>query len=314
MATDGATAARATGLLARLRNSDALFSLVTSPVTLISAIITVVLCVAAALSPWIAPHDPFDLASIDLLASRMPPAWAEEGLDGYLLGTDAQGRDMLSLILHGMRISLFAGLLSMAFASVVGIVLGLISGYAGGMIDAAIMRLADVQLSFPAILIALLIDGVTRGFLPAEVHDALALYIIVLSIGLANWAHFARTVRSATMVERRREYVQAARIIGVSPMRIMRKHILINIIEPVFVIATVGFGIAIIMEATLSFLGVGLPPTAPSLGTLIRIGNDYLFSGYWWMTIFPGAALLMLVLSINILGDWLRDVLNPTLR
>jgi peptide/nickel transport system permease protein len=220
----------------------------------------------------------------------------------------------LSLIIFGMRISLIAGGLSMVLAIVLGVVLGLISGYAGGRIDAFIMRLADMQLSFPAILIALLIDGVARGFLPRALHDQMALYVIAFSIGLANWVHFARTVRGSTMVEKRREYVQAARILEISPIGILWRHILVNVAEPVLVIATVSFGIAIIMEATLSFLGVGLPPSEPSLGTLIRTGNDYLFSGYWWMTIFPGAALLFLVLSINLLGDWMRDALNPTLR
>jgi peptide/nickel transport system permease protein len=211
-----------------------------------------------------------------------------------------------------MRISLLAGTLSMLFAVVLGVILGLISGYAGGLLDALIMRIADIQLSFPAILIALLIDGVARSLVPRDLHDQIAMYVIVVSIGFSNWAHFARTVRGSTMVEKRKEYVQAARIFHVSAFSILGRHILRNVAEPVLVIATVGFGIAIIMEATLSFLGVGLPPSEPSLGTLIRVGNDYLFSGYWWMTLFPGLALLIMVLSINLLGDWLRDVVDPT--
>ncbi|GIL00538.1 MAG: ABC transporter permease [Alphaproteobacteria bacterium] len=300
--------------LKRVAESDAYFSFVRSPVTMFAAATTVICIVVAAFAPWVAPYDPFDLSSMSLMDARLPPMWIEGGSPAYPLGTDAQGRDILSLIIHGMRISLLAGGLSMAFAVVVGVILGLISGYAGGMVDSAIMRLADIQMSFPAILIALLIDGVARTTLPHEVHDQLVMVVIVLSIGLANWVHFARTVRGATMVEKRREYVQAARILGVRPISILWRHILLNVLEPVLVIATVGFGIAIIMEATLSFLGVGLPPSSPSLGTLIRIGNDFLFSGYWWMTIFPGLALLLLVLSINLLGDWMRDVLNPTLR
>lgn len=301
-------------LINRITQSDSFYSFVHSPGAIIAAVITLICVLAAIFAPYVAPHDPFDLASIDLMDSRLPPYWIEGGTGKYLLGTDVQGRDILSLIIFGMRISLIAGGLSMVFAVVLGVTLGLISGFAGGKTDTIIMRLADMQLSFPAILIALLIDGVARGFLPREMHDQLALYVIVLSIGLANWVHFARTVRSLTMVEKQREYVQAAKILNVSSPEILWRHILVNVAEPVLVIATVGFGIAIIMEATLSFLGVGLPPSEPSLGTLIRTGNDYLFSGDWWMTIFPGMVLMALVLSINLLGDWMRDALNPTLR
>jgi len=301
-------------IINRITQSDSFYSFVHSPGAIIAAVITLICVLAALFAPYIAPHDPFDLASIDLMDSRLPPFWIDGGTARYLLGTDVQGRDILSLIIFGMRISLIAGGLSMVFAVVLGVTLGLISGFAGGKTDTIIMRLADMQLSFPAILIALLIDGVARGFLPREMHDQLALYVIVLSIGLANWVHFARTVRSLTMVEKQREYVQAAQILNVSSPEILWRHILVNVAEPVLVIATVGFGIAIIMEATLSFLGVGLPPSEPSLGTLIRTGNDYLFSGDWWMTIFPGMVLMALVLSINLLGDWMRDALNPTLR
>ncbi|MBT4625924.1 MAG: ABC transporter permease [Rhodospirillaceae bacterium] len=301
-------------LINRITQSDSFYSFVHSPGAIIAAVITLICVLAAIFAPYVAPHDPFDLASIDLMDSRLPPYWIEGGTGKYLLGTDVQGRDILSLIIFGMRISLIAGGLSMVFAVVLGVTLGLISGFAGGKTDTIIMRLADMQLSFPAILIALLIDGVARGFMPREMHDQLALYVIVLSIGLANWVHFARTVRSLTMVEKQREYVQAAKILNVSSPEILWRHILVNVAEPVLVIATVGFGIAIIMEATLSFLGVGLPPSEPSLGTLIRTGNDYLFSGDWWMTIFPGMVLMALVLSINLLGDWMRDALNPTLR
>ena len=301
-------------LVTRIAESDAFYSFIRSPITVIAALLTFLLVMAAVFAPWVVPHNPFDLATVDLLDARLPPFWLEGGSPEYLLGTDEQGRDMLSLMVYGMRISLLAGFLSMLFAVVVGVILGLISGYAGGLVDALIMRLADMQLSFPAILIALLLDGIARSLLPRNLHDQLAIYVIVISIGLANWAHFARTVRGSTMVEKRKEYVQAARIIDVSPIGILGRHIFLNVAEPVLVIATVGFGIAIIMEATLSFLGVGLPPSEPSLGTLIRTGNDYLFSGYWWMTLFPGVAVLILVLSINLLGDWMRDVIDPTLR
>ncbi len=298
----------------RIVQSDTYYSFINSPGTIFALVVTMLCILAAIFAPFISPYDPFDLAAIELMDSRLPPAWVEGGSAKYLLGTDVQGRDMLSLIIYGMRISLIAGCLSMVFAVVLGVILGLISGYAGGKVDTIIMRLADMQLSFPAILIALLIDGVARSLLPHDLHNQLALYVIILSIGLANWVHFARTVRSLTMVEKRREYVQAAQILDVPSFEILWRHILVNVAEPVLVIATVGFGIAIIMEATLSFLGVGLPPSEPSLGTLIRTGNDYLFSGDWWMTIFPGMVLMALVLSINLLGDWMRDVLNPTLR
>jgi peptide/nickel transport system permease protein len=301
-------------LVARIAESDIFYSFIRSPITVVAAVLTFVLVMAAIFAPWVVPHDPFDLAKVELMDARLPPVWLENGSAKYLLGTDAQGRDILSLIVYGMRISLLAGFLSMLFAVVVGVFLGLISGYVGGLVDALIMRLADMQLSFPAILIALLIDGIARSILPRHLHDQMAIYVIVISIGLANWAHFARTVRSSTMVEKQKEYVQAARIINISPLGILVRHILLNVVEPVLVIGTVGFGIAIIMEATLSFLGVGLPPSVPSLGTLIRTGNDFLFSGYWWMTLFPGVALLILVLSINLLGDWMRDVVDPTLR
>ena len=301
-------------LVIRIAESDTFYSFIRSPITVIAALLTFLFVMAAIFAPWVVPHDPLDLATVGLLDARLPPVWIEDGSSEYLLGTDAQGRDMLSLVVYGMRISLLAGVLSMLFAIVVGVVLGLISGYVGGLVDALIMRLADMQLSFPAILIALLLDGIARTFLPRDLHDQMAIYVIVISIGLANWAQFARTVRGSTMVEKRKEYVLAARILNVSPLGILGRHILINVAEPVLVIATVGFGIAIIMEATLSFLGVGMPLSEPSLGTLIRTGNDFLFSGYWWMIVFPGFTMLILVLSINLLGDWMRDVIDPTVR
>ncbi|MEZ5651014.1 MAG: ABC transporter permease [Burkholderiaceae bacterium] len=298
----------------RWLDSDIWFSFVRSPVTVISALVTVLFFASAAFAPWVAPHDPFDLASIDLMDSNLPPAWQEEGVARFPLGTDDQGRDVFSTIVYGARISLVVGFASVIFSLLLGVTLGLVSGYVGGRLDAFIMRVADVQLSFPAILIALLIDGVARSVLPRDMHEELALYVLVFAIGISGWVQYARTVRGSTLVEKGKEYVQAARVIGIGPATILRRHVLPNVMGPVLVIATIHLAVAIITEATLSFLGVGVPPTTPSLGTLIRIGNDYLFSGEWWITIFPGIALVLLVLAINLLGDWLRDALNPKLR
>jgi peptide/nickel transport system permease protein len=267
--------------------------------------------IAAFGADWIAPHNPFDLATIELLDALKPPVWADDGTTKYLLGTDSQGRDLLSALMYGTKVSLLIGLAAVAGAMLLGVVLGLISGYAGGRIDALIMRVADVQLSFPAILIALLIDGVARAVVPGDMHEVIAFPVLVGAIALAGWPQYARTVRGSTLVEKNREYVQAARVIGISSPVIMFRHVLPNVLGPVLVLATVHLATAIITEATLSFLGVGVPPTSPSLGTLIRVGNDFLFSGEWWITIFPGAALVLLVLSVNLLGDWLRDALNP---
>jgi peptide/nickel transport system permease protein len=300
--------------LARAADSDIWYSFVRSPVTIVSAIITVLFFVSAIFAGWVAPYDPFDLAAIDIMDSSLPPAWIDGGDARYMLGTDDQGRDIFSTIIYGARISLFVGFASVIFSMILGIGLGLISGYVGGRLDAFIMRVADIQLSFPAILIALLIDGVARGVLPREMHEDVALYVLVFAIGVSGWVQYARTVRGSTLVEKNKEYVQAARVIGIGPVIILWKHILPNVMGPVLVIATIHLAIAVITEATLSFLGVGVPPTTPSLGTLIRIGNDYLFSGEWWITIFPGIALVLLVLAINLLGDWLRDALNPKLR
>jgi peptide/nickel transport system permease protein len=269
----------------------------------------------AAFAPWIAPHDPFDMRTLDLNNALIPPAWEPDGRLAYPLGTDNQGRDVLSTILYGARISLLVGLASVLLAAVLGVGLGLLAGYVGGHVDAMIMRIADVQLSFPAILIALLINGVARAALPSTAaFDTMALVVLVGSIALANWVQYARTVRGSTMVEKNKEYVQAARVIGVSPPTIMVRHVLPNVMGPVLVIATINVATAIITEATLSFLGVGVPPTTPSLGTMINTGNNFLYSGEWWLVIFPGTALVLLCMSVNLLGDWLRDALNPKLR
>lgn len=285
-----------------------------SPVTIVAAALTLACVGGALLAPWIAPYDPFDAASLDLNAAFAPPAWIAPGNAVHLLGTDDQGRDMLSTILYGARISLGVGVAAVLFAMAFGITLGLVSGYFGGRIDATIMRIADIQLSFPAILIALLVDGVARVALSASSHDGIAVPVLILSIGISGWVQYARTVRGSTLVEKNKEYVQAARVIGRHPLAIMLRHVLPNVMGPVLVIATIHIATAIITEATLSFLGVGVPPTRPSLGTLIRVGNEFLLSGEWWITLFPGIALVLLVLSINLLGDWLRDALNPKLR
>jgi len=304
-----------TSAIARFLDGDVFHSFKGNPVAVGAAIVAAIMVLGAVLAPWIAPHDPFDLKTLDLNNSLLPPAWTEAGQAGYPLGTDDQGRDVLSTILYGSRISLLVGLASVAFAMVMGVGLGLLSGYLGGRLDAFIMRFADVQLSFPAILIALLINGVARAVLPSDANiDAMALAVLIGSIGLANWVQYARTVRGSTMVEKNKEYVQAARVIGVRAPTIMLRHVLPNVLGPVLVIATINVATAIITEATLSFLGVGVPPTSPSLGTMINNGNNFLYSGEWWLVVFPGGALILLCMSVNLLGDWLRDALNPKLQ
>ena len=301
------------GLWARFLDSDVWFSFKSSPVAMIAAVVAALCVFSAVMAPWVAPHNPLDLASLDLIDARLPPAWMAEGKAKYLLGTDDQGRDILSALMYGSRISLLVGLASVLVSVVVGVGLGLLSGFVGGRVDAFIMRVCDVMLSFPSILIALLIDGVGRAMFP-NAHETLAFTVLIVAISLTGWVQYARTVRGSTMVERQREYVQAARVIGVSSARIMRRHVLPNVMGPVLVLATIHIATAIITEATLSFLGVGVPPTSPSLGTLIRVGQDFLFSGEWWITICPGVVLVMISLSVNLLGDWLRDALNPRLR
>ena len=310
----GETGTMLRGSLARAWDSDLAYSFRHTPVAVAAAGLTL-LCVGGALfAPWIAPHNPFDLASINLLDALTPPAWSPRGSDAYPLGTDNQGRDMLSAILYGTRISLGVGVAAVLLSMTLGVALGLLSGYLGGRVDAVLMRIADVQLSFPAILVALLIDGVAHVALPREWRSGMAVYVLIFSIGISGWVQYARTVRGSTLVEKNKEYVQAARVIGRRAVAIMWHHLLPNVMGPVLVLATIHLATAIIAEATLSFLGVGMPPTTPSLGTLIRVGNDFLFSGEWWIAVFPGVALVVLVLSVNLLGDWLRDALNPKLR
>jgi peptide/nickel transport system permease protein len=284
-------------------------------VAVISALVVFVLVVAAFFAPLIAPHDPFNPATLNLMNGFTPPGQANAFTgDFFVMGTDDQGRDVFSTILYGMRISLFVGFSAVMFAMVLGVILGLLAGYLGGWVETIIMRVADVQLTFPAILVAMLIFGIAKGITPPEYRDQMAIWVLILAIGLSDWVQFARVVRGATLVEKNREYVQAARLIGRRPLSIMIRHILPNVLNPVLVIATISLALAIIAEATLSFLGVGAPPTKPSLGTLIRIGQEFMFSGEWWILFFPAAVLLALALSINLLGDWLRDALNPKLR
>ena len=292
---------------------DLWIDFVHSPVAVLAAV-TALLCVCGALfAPWLAPHDPFDLATLDLADSHLPPAWLADGRATYPLGTDDQGRDILSALLYGARISLMVGLCSVALSVLFGVAAGLVAGFVGGVVDAALMRLCDVMLSFPPILIALLVDGIGRVIFP-QARDVLAFAVLIFALTFTEWVRYARTVRGSTLVERHKEYVQAARLVGMSRWRLLRRHVLPNVLGPVLVLATIQVGQAIITEATLSFLGVGMPTANPSLGTLIRIGNDFLYAGEWWITVFPGAALVLIAMSVNLLGDWLRDALDPRSR
>jgi peptide/nickel transport system permease protein len=300
--------------LARFLDGDVWASFKRSKLTMVAAALTMLFLLGALFAGLLSPQDPFDPAQLELMNSRLPPLWEAEGQSPYLLGTDEQGRDILSAILYGLRISLLVGFLGVAFSATLGITLGLLAGYLGGITDTIIMRIADVQLTFPAILIALLIDGVVKAVLGSNLDAGTTLAVLVVSIGLSFWVQYARTVRGSVMVEKSKDYIAAARLIGLPASAIMLKHILPNVTGPVLVIATINLALAVITEATLSFLGTGMPETMPSLGTLIRIGNNYLFSGEWWIVAFPGIALAVLVLAINLLGDWLRDALNPKLR
>lgn len=298
----------------RFKDNDIVWSFLSSPGAMIAAAVASVMISACIFAPVIAPFDPFDPAQISLWDGKLPPAWVDGGQSKYLLGTDNQGRDMISTILYGGRLSILVGLAAVCLGMVLGVFLGVIAGYLGGVTDAVIMRLADVQLTIPGILLAILINGIGRAALPYELRDEFAIYVVILAIGLTDWPQFARVARGATLVETNKEYVQAARILGLPSWLIMLRHIVPNTLRPILVIATIGLALAIIAEATLSFLGQGIPPTTPSLGTLIRVGNEYLFSGLWWITLFPAVALIVLVFSVNLLGDWLRDALNPKLR
>lgn len=298
----------------RLLDNDILWSFLHTPGAMIAAFVTVVALLAAFAAPWLAPYDPFYPSQISLWDGKPPPAWVEGGSSAYILGTDNQGRDMLSTILYGGRLSIIVGLVAVFLGMLIGVTLGVISGFIGGKVDAVIMRIADVQLTIPGILLAILINGIGRAILPLDMQEDFAIYVVIIAIGLTDWPQFARVARGATMVEAQKEYVQSARVIGLPGWLIMIRHIQPNTLRPILVIATIGLALALIAEATLSFLGQGIPPTTPSLGTLIRVGNEYLFSGLWWITLFPAITLVALVFAVNLLGDWMRDALNPKLR
>jgi peptide/nickel transport system permease protein len=301
------------GVLSRWLDSDVGYSFKTSPMAIVAALVAFICIFCAVFAGIIAPHNPFDLTTLELSDARLPPAWIEGGKATFFLGTDDQGRDILSALMYGARISLAVGIISVILSVIIGVTLGLLAGFLGGWIDTLLMRVCDVMLSFPPILVALLIAGVGRAMFP-NAHTSVAFGVLIISITLTGWVQYARTVRGTTLVERNKEYVQAARVTGVASHRIMLRHVLPNVMGPVMVLATIQVATAIITEATLSFLGVGVPPTSPSLGTLIRVGNDYLFSGEWWITVWPGLMLILIALSVNLLGDWLRDALNPRLR
>lgn len=302
------------GLRARIARRPLLYRYLSSPLTVLASVLGGIMVFSALFAPLIAPQDPFDIASLDLMNSLLPPSWHEGGDPAFLLGTDDQGRDLFSALLYGTRTSLMVGGISVGAAVLIGLLAGLLAGYAGGVTDAVIMRLVDIQMTFPAIMVALLIDGISRGILPSDQHDRLAIFVIIFALGLSIWPQVARTVRASTMVQRQRDYVLAAQVIGIPAPVILVRHVLPNVLGPVLVIATINLGVAILGEATLSFLGVGIPASEPSLGTLIRIGNGFLFSGERWLVVFPGLTLALLVLSVNLVGDWLRDVLDPKLR
>mgnify|MGYP000701671585 FL=1 len=298
----------------KIITNDIGYSFVKSKIAVISTIVFLTILICSTFAELIAPYNPFDPVNVSLLDAFTPPVWVDGGSTNFVLGTDQQGRDMLSTIIYGSRISLIVGFASILFAMSLGTFLGVTSGFFGGRYEIIVMRFTDVQLTIPSILMALLVDGIARGFISKSLHNDMAIYVLIFAIGISEWPQFARVTRAATLVEKNKEYILASKIIGLSNFLIMFKHILPNILRPVLVIATIGLALAIITESTLSFLGVGVPPTTPSLGTLIRFGNDFLFSGEWWITFFPVIFLVVLALSINLLGDWMRDTLNPKLK
>ena len=307
--------APAKGWLARTWDSDVGYSFRTSPVAIGAAFVTLIIVLATTFAGFITPQNPFDAAALNLMDGFTPPGEAGAGSGTiFRLGADSQGRDMYSAILYGSRVSLLIGTASVIFSLLLGVTLGLVAGYIGGQTEALIMRVADIQLSFPAILVALLVFGIARGLIHPSLHEQMTFVTMTVAIGLSNWAQYARTVRASTLVEKRKEYVDAARVIGLRAFPVMIKHVLPNVAGPVLVIATINLALAVLEEATLSFLGVGMPPTQPSLGTLIRVGQQFLFSGEWWIILFPSVALVTIALAINLFGDWLRDALNPKLR
>ena len=301
-------------IINKIRDTDIYFAFIKSTTAIISTVILIIIFFCSFFVELIAPFNPFDPSSLDLMEAFTPPSWEEDGMSKFLLGTDGQGRDMLSTILYGSRISLIVGFAAILFSLILGVSLGLTAGFFGGKYEMIVMRITDVQLTVPSILMALLVDGISRGVISKELNDEMAIYVLIFAIGISEWPQFARVSRAATLVEKNKDYISASTIIGVPNIKIMFKHILPNILRPILVIGTIGLALAIIAESTLSFLGVGVPPTTPSLGTLIRIGNDFLFSGEWWITFFPAIFLVILAFSINLLGDWMRDTLNPKLN
>ena len=298
----------------RIYDTDIGFSFFNSKIAIISSSIFFIIFLCSFFAGIVAPYNPFDPASVSLMDAFTPPVWSEGGSSSFFLGTDQQGRDMFSTMIYGSRISLIVGFASIFFAMILGVFLGVTAGYIGGRYEIIVMRITDIQLTIPTILMALLVDGIARAVILRSMHNEMAIYVLIFAIGISEWPQFARVTRASTLVEKNKDYVSASRIIGLSNIIIMFKHILPNILRPILVIATIGLALAIITESTLSFLGVGVPPTTPSLGTLIRFGNNFLFSGEWWITFFPAIFLVILAFSINLLGDWMRDTLNPKLN
>ena len=294
-------------------DSDLARAFLASRVAPTAAIVLCVVAFAALFAAFVAPYDPYDLASIDLSEAQSPPAWTAAGSAAHLLGTDEQGRDLLSAIIYGARTSLFVGVASVLLAAGLGASAGLAAGYRGGFVEAIAMRAADVQMTIPDIMMALLVSGLLHALLPRDMATSAASATIVLAIGLANWPQYARVLRACAARERARDYVASAIVSGVGPLRIVLGHVLPNVAGPLCVLVTQGVASAILAESALSFIGVGMPITQPSLGTLIRAGNAYMLSGEWWTVVFPAVTLSMIVFSINILGDWLKDILNPRL-
>ena len=301
-------------MINKIYDTDIGYSFFNSKIAIISSSIFLIIFLCSFLAEIVAPYDPFDPLNISLMDAFIPPVWSEGGNAIFFLGTDQQGRDMFSTMIYGSRISLIVGFSSIIFAMILGVSLGITAGYIGGRYETIVMRLTDVQLTIPSILMALLVDGIARAIISKSMHDEMAIYVLIFAIGISEWPQFARVTRASTLVEKNKEYISASKIIGLSNILIMFKHILPNILRPILVIATIGLALAIITESTLSFLGVGIPPTTPSLGTLIIFGNNFLFSGEWWITFFPAIFLVVLALSINLLGDWMRDALNPKLK
>jgi peptide/nickel transport system permease protein len=302
------------GRLKAFWSSSIVKSLRWRPAAMVAGLMLCVIILAATFAPLIAPHNPYDTSSLDLLDSSLPPSWLAGGDPRFLLGTDSQGADLFSLILYGLRTSLMVGLMAVTVSVTLGLIMGLLSGYFGGFADSVIMRMADIQFTFPAMLMALLIGGISKSLLPLAVQDRYAMLVVVAALGISHWPHFARLVRAATLTQRNKDYVAAARLVGHSHLSVIIRQILPNVLNAVFVLATIDIAFAVMTEATLSFLGFGMPTTQPSLGTLIKIGYTYLFSGEWWVVVFPSGLLVILLISVNVFGDWVRDYFDPKLR